>query len=334
MRKILLFFVLIVSCLRLSSQDLHYSQFFNSPLNISPGLTGVFNGDTRIAANYRSQWTSVPADYLTFTGAVDFKINPYSGKRGNFNVGLLFDYDRAGDLGLQRINGDLSLSYSYRIDNKNIITPGIMLGIYSRGIDFSKVKSGNQWDGREYDPTIPGETLPNESYAHLNTGLGVNYRWQSSYRTHIDFGVALHHLNASDQSFANSPSYDTPLAKRLSLYAMTSFKVVDKVDVLVNAIYQKQNPHKELLLNAQGKLYFNKSGDRDIALILGVGLRGADAWYPMIALQYKNIYAGFSYDRNFSDFTIGTDKRGGPELAITYRISKVPPVKFKPCPIY
>ena len=29
------------------SQDLHYSQFYNAPLVISPALTGIFNGDQR-----------------------------------------------------------------------------------------------------------------------------------------------------------------------------------------------------------------------------------------------------------------------------------------------
>ena len=57
-----------------NSQDLHYSQFYNAHVNINPALTGIFNGDVRVAGNYRSQWKAVPVPYMTFTGAGDFKI--------------------------------------------------------------------------------------------------------------------------------------------------------------------------------------------------------------------------------------------------------------------
>ena len=35
------------------AQDVHYTQFYNSPLTTNPALTGVFNGSYRIGAIYR-----------------------------------------------------------------------------------------------------------------------------------------------------------------------------------------------------------------------------------------------------------------------------------------
>ena len=41
-------------------QDLHFSQFFNSPLTTNPANTGFIpDGDYRIGMNYRNQWSSV-----------------------------------------------------------------------------------------------------------------------------------------------------------------------------------------------------------------------------------------------------------------------------------
>ncbi len=57
----------------LQAQDIHYSQFGNSPLNVSPALTGAFDGDTRFGANFRSQWSNVPVGYTQFTGFTDMK---------------------------------------------------------------------------------------------------------------------------------------------------------------------------------------------------------------------------------------------------------------------
>ena len=48
------------------SQDLHFSQFFNSPLSTNPANTGFIpSSDFRIGANVRSQWTSIPVPYKT-----------------------------------------------------------------------------------------------------------------------------------------------------------------------------------------------------------------------------------------------------------------------------
>ncbi|MGN6166347.1 MAG: type IX secretion system membrane protein PorP/SprF, partial [Flavisolibacter sp.] len=40
-------------------QDLHFSQFFNSPLTTNPANTGFIpDGDFRLGINYRDQWSS------------------------------------------------------------------------------------------------------------------------------------------------------------------------------------------------------------------------------------------------------------------------------------
>ena len=51
------------------AQDLHFSQFFNSPLTTNPANTGFIpDADYRIGANYRSQWVNVlGAPYKTMS---------------------------------------------------------------------------------------------------------------------------------------------------------------------------------------------------------------------------------------------------------------------------
>jgi len=53
-------FALLLSALGLTAQDIHFSQYGNSPLNLNPGLAGVFGGDLRFVGNYRKQWLTVP----------------------------------------------------------------------------------------------------------------------------------------------------------------------------------------------------------------------------------------------------------------------------------
>ncbi|MCB9179736.1 MAG: type IX secretion system membrane protein PorP/SprF, partial [Flavobacteriales bacterium] len=50
----------------LHAQDIHFSQFFHTPLANGPGSIGAFDGDYRINGIYRQQWRSVTRPYRTF----------------------------------------------------------------------------------------------------------------------------------------------------------------------------------------------------------------------------------------------------------------------------
>ena len=56
--------LLVALCLcstqSLVAQDIHLSQFYETPILRNPALIGLFNGDYRIQAVYRNQWNYDP----------------------------------------------------------------------------------------------------------------------------------------------------------------------------------------------------------------------------------------------------------------------------------
>ncbi len=60
----------------IQAQDLHFSQFFNSPLTTNPANTGFIpDGDYRLGINYRDQWSSIMAvPYKTMSAFGDMQI--------------------------------------------------------------------------------------------------------------------------------------------------------------------------------------------------------------------------------------------------------------------
>ncbi len=314
----------------LQAQDLHYSMFFNSPLNLSPGLTGVYNGDQRYHANYRQQWYSVPVAYQSFDIGGDLKFqSPESSNY--FSLGALFNYDKAGDLAL-RYNGiDVFGSYSLKLKS-GYLTPGIGLGIAFRNYDTSDAILGEFWDGTALtpggaaDPLYLGQADDNISFFDVN--LGLNYRHIKSFRKYFDIGFSLNNVAGPSQRFYNAGSYDANLFRKVNAYGMLNWQLAKRFDLLLNALGSFQGPYQEIVLNGQGKIYLND--EQTTALFLGLGIRLADAWYPMIALQYNKIYAAFSYDLDISEI----HKGGGPEFAIRYIISSLPYAAKRPCPIY
>ena len=198
-----LIFALIISfCISgsIQGQDIHYSQFFNSPLNLSPSMAGYFNGDTRIHANYRNQWENVPVDYVSADVGVDFKLRNV--KNANYiAVGGLINYDQAGDLNLSMTGVNVFLAYSFELSKSSRISPAITGSFAQRRFDSSLVTSGNQWDGRAYNPSIPAEDIGSDNKSYIDLGAGLNYRWQTAYRKHVDLGFSAYHLINAKESF-------------------------------------------------------------------------------------------------------------------------------------
>ena len=55
-------------------QDPSFSQFFSSPLNVNPALTGNINADWRVVSNLRDEWIQPASPYATGTLCFDKKI--------------------------------------------------------------------------------------------------------------------------------------------------------------------------------------------------------------------------------------------------------------------
>ena len=52
------FIILFISPQISESQQVFYSQYYSSPLNLNPSMTGIGEFG-RLGVNYRNQWTSI-----------------------------------------------------------------------------------------------------------------------------------------------------------------------------------------------------------------------------------------------------------------------------------
>lgn len=313
------------------AQDLHYSQFFNSPLNLSPSMTGYFNGEARYHLNYRNQWANVPVDYVSATVGADFKIKRQD--NGNYiGSGVMLNYDMAGDLNLSLTEINLFLSYSMKISERSRISPAINLSFAQRRFDPDGVRTGNQWDGAAYNPSIPAEDLGADNRSYFDFGAGFNYRWQKVHRSYFDLGVAAYHIIMPGESFNSESTQSAPRPIRYSAYGLFNFPLSNRLDILFNGVYSRQEEYQEKVVNSLLKLYMGSR--QSMAFYLGGGYRIDDAWYPMVAIEVGRVYGAFTYDFTISDFKEINDGRGGPEISLRYIVSRIPKGIDKPCPLY
>lgn len=139
--------------------DIHFSQFYMSPLNLNPAMTGVMNCNTRMVANYRNQWASILRSNAFRTYSVSYDQRIPSGRYDFFGVGGTFWGDRAGEANFSTMTGKVSLSYSKRMGGyrkkANYLVVGAEGGAAQRSIDFLNLRWGTQHDGQGgFDPTL------------------------------------------------------------------------------------------------------------------------------------------------------------------------------------
>lgn len=328
MQKIILkcgFLILgLLFLIKSDAQDLHFSQFQNSPLNHNPALTGIFNGDQRFVANYRRQWFEVPVDYLTFSGSYDMKFRA-DGARSFWSAGAVFNYDRAGDARLATAFLGLNGSYTYGFTPGVLLTAGATVGGGQKSLRTNELLWGNYWDGAKVDVTRPANepNLVNSNW-YLDIGGGLNLRLQSSKRTRVDLGVGVFHINKPNSTFYNDGDVELPL--RTAIQAVGSVEVLPFMDIRVNGLFHISGPFQEIVAGAMLNFHISQKRAREVQLAVGAAIRIDDSLIPMVEVLYDGWRASFSYDINTSEFERVTNGRGGPEFTLIYIITKVRPL--------
>lgn len=337
-RKILpIVFVLLFPFTDMISQDFHYSQFYNEPLNFNPSLAGVMDGDKRIIFSLRDQYRTAPVPYFTMSASYDMKFLPDTPKRGYFSGGAFFNYDKQGDAKFTLFNLNVAGSYTYYLNQKHLLTGGALIGYSNRGFSKDDLRWDNHWDPQreivDFNRPI-NENFESFRFSYLETGLGVNYRYQHSVRNNLMLGVSAFHLTTPSQNFISVGN--DKLDMRLSLLAIANIKITDDFDVQGNFLFQNQDVYQELIFGGIGKIYINKKRGKKLAFHLGFLDRIGEGWAPKLAVEYNEWYVSMNYDIvNKKDLSGITSYRGGPEVHVRYMIKNVRPLgEFKICPIY
>ena len=333
----------IFGCLGiLKAQDIHFSQFYFSPMNINPALTGVFPQDIRFSGIYRKQWQSVPVPYLTFSGAFDTKIFHKISESGFFGAGVIFNYDKQGygSFGgpeLQLTQLTLSGSYTQKLNDNNFLTAGLQVGTINRAFNVEGLQFENQYNGDIFDPGLPNrEAFDQTSLTFLDYSTGLNWHLQTDAGLSINAGIGLFHLSQPKQNFYNQTESKLPMRYSINLNGSAPLNPLWNIHFVV--LFQKQGVYNESIGGAAIEYKLNEKRGKELSLQLGTNYRYADesdAVIPTFGVQYLSWQFGISYDINISQFEAATNGQGGPEIALVYTITKVkPPKTFKACPIF
>ena len=336
--KGLLFFFSISLVGSLNAQDIHFTQFYLSPMTTNPAFTGAFQGTFRIGGIYRDQWGSViSSPYRTPSFYVDAPILMI-GKRNWLGVGGMLFSDKAGalDLATTQAMGSVALHMPLDKKSKSIITIGLQAGYTSRKLDLTEaIFRDGIIAGTPGVTTDLGGGQGDYNSNAFDMNLGVLLKTQMNEKMRLELGASLahiltpdYHLNDGAQTAPNAPNQDAwDLPGSFLLHGQFFVDLNDKWEIKPTFLFQSLSGANEIMI--QGIAGYHLNEKKDMTLNVGIGYRLRDATEFIVGMDYKSFRVGAAYDLTVSDLRDASSAAGGFELGVSYiaRIFKKPEVK-------
>lgn len=335
MRKILFFFFgFFLGTFPLIAQDIHFSQFFMAPLNMSPAYMGVIS-HSEANLNYKTQWRSVTVPFRTFGASVSSRIlnrHARPGSRSFDAVGLGFFNDVSGDGSFGSLLACANYAHHFQLNSHLSLGTGLMVGFGQRSIDQTKFQTGSQYVSGAFQQGIAnGENFVSLRKFFFDSGASILlHRQEAKSRNkpqhdqslRYTIGFSAFHINQPKISFLGT---DEKLYIRFVSFGMAEFPLGSSSVSLVPA-YQLsfQGPSTELVYGGMIR-YSAKSGESfsgfkgKKAVALGLFNRLKDAISVSALIELEHFGLGVCYDINTSALTLASQGRGSMEVSIRIR---------------
>lgn len=302
-----------------NGQDLHFSQFFNSPLLTNPANTGFIpDGDYRLGLNYRNQWSSVMAvPYKTMSVFGDAQVMKDRNENGWMGVGgaILRDVAGSGNLTSTKVYG--SVAYHQMLGVASLLSLGFNVGWANKQINVSNLKFPDQFDGKFFDNKLPTSVfLDYNNINYLDMQVGLNYAYFPTDKIYMNGGFSVHHINSPRETFFDTSrdSTDNRIPRRYIGFLNGSFMINDQIIINPNAYFTMQAKATEFVIGANA--HYNLSGNGEYLLIAGLYYRHGDAIAPLIGLGVKDYVFSFTYDATMSSLKNYNQTRGAFEFSL------------------
>ena len=329
---ILLTFILFATA-NAFAQDIHFSQFYSTPLQTSPANTGNFNGEWRAVLNNKNQWNSFTKAYRTFAGSIDYSHKSLFINGDQSGMGIIINRDIAGDGKFGTTQIMLHTAYYYPFMSEKILAGlGISAGYARHGIQIDKLNFGNQYVNDGYDSSYDsGEQWQKNAFGYFDCALGTNVILRLNEKWNGEAGFSVAHPHQPHNTFLGSDNSRLP-AKWI-VHATADINVKDDFWIAPMFYSMIQQKYLEFDIGALGRMNVNTVGLQ--AVFFGIFARTSDAGILCAGVQYHNVRFLVNYDINLSKLTNISRGNGGVEFSLIYIYSKPKPIEtpyYRKCP--
>jgi type IX secretion system PorP/SprF family membrane protein len=338
MKKTFIFIYLLVVFSKIKAQDPAFSQFFVSPLTLNPALTGKFNGDVRVAGNYRDQWPTINNAFITSTISLDMPILRNRLPENNtWGIGIMGMTDKTASGALNSNYISLSTAYHLALDEDGYQ----QLGLGFQGTYATKLLDGTKLHFEDQLDQQGGWTLPssesvsgrqvNLNYFDMNVGLLYNATTNGANNFYL--GASMYHVNSPKESFLGDDTYT--LHPRITVHGGAAFPVTNDGYVHFSGLFSRQDAATNIELGGAYSINVNNNAQNATNVYIGSWVRFSnvtDAIIPYVGLDFGSFTMGLSYDVNISALKTASQSQGGIEVSLIYIKKSSDGRKEVPCP--
>jgi type IX secretion system PorP/SprF family membrane protein len=334
--KACILFVITALSVSSSAQDIHFSQFYEAPLDLNPALGGAYSGKIYAAINYRTQWSAVAGPgfgFNTMAATAEYHNILKNWTNGYLSPGLDIYNDRSGDasIGITQVN--FNLASGICLNDKNCLSVGLQGGYAQHSINTTNLQWDNQYINGAYDANAPtGEPNIGNSFGYADFSAGILYSYGTGQTTMTDnnaikanVGAAIYHVNEPNMTYYGGYAPNTSGVKLYMRYVVHGELIYGLQNTNINLmpafVFYQQGPAQEIdagirvryLLHYESKY---TSFSKGAAFDLGGFYRVGDAFIILAGLEFASYAFTISYDVNTSSLTNASSGRGGLELSL------------------
>lgn len=294
----------------LIAQDPVFSQFFASPQQLNPALTGTSSSPV-FHLNYRNQWPNISQAYNTYAASFSQLSNKLN---SGFGVSLLGDVAGNGIYNSTQIG--LSYAYNLQFTEDLYIRLGLEGNFINKRLAWDKLIFLDQLNPQTGAFDVNGnlnptsETQPSLNINYFDFGFGALLHSKYFYG-----GIALKHINAPREGFIRLTTQNDDLPLRITLHAGAQIplggynKRIIKTLLSPNILFTKQRQFNQLNIGSYikhesffGGIWFRHT------------FNNADAIIIMAGYDMKLLKIAYSYDLTVSG--LGINSGGAHEISI------------------
>jgi len=319
------------------AQDIHFSDFYSSTLNLNPATTGDFIGNYRYDAVYRWQYGTVTVPYQTFSISADVKNDASRRKALPLGYGVLINYDFTGDSRYTSYQFGIPVAYHYVFHKKRTkISYGLLPQLVFNQLDFSKLQFPDQFISDMYNQNVDTkDKIPHNKLSYFNLSTGINGTFITSKKSTLNLGFNLANITKPSLSFfSNSASR---LDRRYSFMTKFQYRITATVDIVPTTIFQFQGALREYQFGGKGIVYLDNMTVPLVSFGAWYRSRQNDAIILHFGFNMDGYLVGFNYDINVSQLATASNGIGAFEVSILYIYNRsTMPHKFQAmkCPTH
>jgi type IX secretion system PorP/SprF family membrane protein len=343
MKKLILIFIGILTAgASALAQDIHFSQYTETPSLVNPALTGT-QYVMRASVIYKDQWSSVTVPYRTLGASFEmkfkasnwekvdaYKTNAFKKSFSRLAGGLSFFSDKAGDGSMGTNQVMLSLASFIRTGKNSTFSVGLQGGVVQKSVNYSKFIFSNQYTGTGYDPTVAsGENFDGKNFIYPDFAAGACWNYGKEEKSigennvfRANVGASIFHISQPSQNFLAGSGIK--LYSKIIVHGQFLIGIPhSNVALAPSYLLQFQGPQKEMLLGFMVKYYLKDDSKytgyvKRSSLGLGLLYRNKDALVAQLLLEMGQYAVGVTYDLNTSGLKKVSTLRGGPEITIRF----------------